>query len=76
MKAMGHADIQTTMIYMSLERSHIREQAERLNTISIPESAYAPSRDRSSARRAGSNGFFRKASGLSSSAALIVSSSS
>ncbi len=34
MKAMGHADIKTTMIYVSLGKSHIREQVERLNGIS------------------------------------------
>ena len=41
---MGHADIKTTMIYVSLGRSHIREQVERLNGIPIPKSTYAPSR--------------------------------
>lgn len=35
MKAMGHADIKTTMIYVSLGKSHIREQVERLNTICL-----------------------------------------
>jgi len=35
MKAMGHADIKTTMIYVSLGKSHIREQVERLNQIAI-----------------------------------------
>lgn len=35
MKAMGHADIKTTMIYVSLGRSHIREQVERLNGIRL-----------------------------------------
>ena len=33
MKAMGHTDIKTTMIYVSLGKSHIREQVERLNGI-------------------------------------------
>lgn len=33
MKAMGHADIKTTMIYVSLGKSRIREQVERLNGI-------------------------------------------
>jgi site-specific recombinase XerD len=33
MKAMGHADIKTTMIYVSLGKSHIREQVERLNGV-------------------------------------------
>jgi hypothetical protein len=40
MKAMGHTDIKTTMIYVSLGKSHIREQVEKLNTISAPTSAY------------------------------------
>jgi hypothetical protein len=44
MKAMGHADIKTTMIYVSLGKSHIREQVERLNAIAIPQSKYSPSR--------------------------------
>jgi integrase len=44
MKAMGHADIKTTMIYVSLGKSHIRDQVERLNAIAIPKSAYTPSR--------------------------------
>jgi len=39
MKAMGHADIKTTMIYVSLGRSHIREQVEKLNSITVPKSA-------------------------------------
>lgn len=42
MKAMGHADIKTTMIYVSLGKSHIREQVERLNTIHVPR---APARE-------------------------------
>jgi len=33
MKAMGHSDIKTTMIYVSLGKSHIREQVEKLNAI-------------------------------------------
>jgi len=33
MKAMGHTDIKTTMIYVSLGKSHIREQVEKLNEI-------------------------------------------
>jgi len=33
MKAMGHTDIKTTMIYVSLGKSHICEQVEKLNTI-------------------------------------------
>ncbi len=37
MKAMGHADIKTTMIYVSLGTSHIREQVEKLNGIHVPE---------------------------------------
>lgn len=40
MKAMGHTDIKTTMIYVSLGKSHIRDQVDRLNTISLlPQSA-------------------------------------
>jgi hypothetical protein len=35
MKAMGHADIKTTMIYVSLGKSHIRDQVEKLNTIRL-----------------------------------------
>ncbi len=35
MKAMGHTDIKTTMIYVSLGKSHIREQVEKLNGIGI-----------------------------------------
>jgi integrase len=35
MKAMGHTDIKTTMIYVSLGKSHIREQVEKLNAISL-----------------------------------------
>lgn len=31
MKAMGHTDIKTTMIYVSLGKSQIREQVEKLN---------------------------------------------
>jgi site-specific recombinase XerD len=42
MKAMGHTDMKTTMIYVSLGKSHIREQVERLNAISIPPSIPAP----------------------------------
>ena len=33
MKAMGHTDMKTTMIYVSLGKSHIREQVEKLNAI-------------------------------------------
>ena len=36
MKAMGHTDIKTTMIYISLGKSHIRDQVERLNKIQLP----------------------------------------
>jgi site-specific recombinase XerD len=32
----GHADIKTTMIYVSLGKTHIREQVERLNGIHVP----------------------------------------
>jgi integrase len=35
MKAMGHTDIKTTMIYVSLGKSHIRDQVEKLNTIQL-----------------------------------------
>ena len=35
MKAMGHADFKTTMIYVSLGKSHIRDQVEKLNTIRL-----------------------------------------
>jgi integrase len=38
MKAMGHTDIKTTMIYVSLGKTHIREQVEKLNGISLPDS--------------------------------------
>lgn len=36
MKAMGHTDIKTTMIYVSLGKSHIRDQVEKLNAIRVP----------------------------------------
>jgi hypothetical protein len=36
MKAMGHTDIKTTMVYVSLGKSHIRDQVEKLNAIQIP----------------------------------------
>ncbi|MBE0568750.1 MAG: site-specific integrase [Deltaproteobacteria bacterium] len=36
MKAMGHTDIKTTMIYVSLGKSHIREQVSKLDRITIP----------------------------------------
>ena len=32
-KAMGHADIKTTMIYVSLGKSHIRDQVEQSQLI-------------------------------------------
>jgi integrase len=35
MNAMGHTDIKTTMIYVSLGMSNIREQAEKLNSIHL-----------------------------------------
>lgn len=35
MKAMGHTDMKTTIIYVSLGKSHIREQVEKLNTIHL-----------------------------------------
>lgn len=34
-KAMGHTDIRTTMIYVSLGKSHIRDQVEKLNAIRL-----------------------------------------
>jgi hypothetical protein len=36
MKAMGHADIKTTMIHVSPGKSHIREKADRLKGIRLP----------------------------------------
>ena len=39
MKAMGHTDIKTTMIYVSLGKSHIREQVEKRNGIRLHQSA-------------------------------------
>jgi integrase len=36
MKALGHSDLQMTMHYVSLGKSHIREQVEKLNAIAIP----------------------------------------
>ena len=56
MKAMGHTDIKTTMIYVSLGKSHIREQVEKLNCIPIPKSVYTPFRvsSRSSPKNASS----------------------
>jgi integrase len=35
MKAMGHSDLQMTMHYVSLGKSHIREQVEKLNSIQL-----------------------------------------
>jgi len=35
MKAMGHTDIKMTVIYVSLGKSHIREQMEKLNAIQV-----------------------------------------
>ncbi len=35
MKAMGHTDIKTTMIYVSLGKSHFRDQVEKLNAIPL-----------------------------------------
>jgi hypothetical protein len=35
MTAMGHADIKSRMIYVSLGKSHIREQVEKLNAIPL-----------------------------------------
>jgi hypothetical protein len=39
MNAMGHTDIKTTMIYVSLGKSHIRDQVEKLNVIQLLPSA-------------------------------------
>jgi integrase len=36
MKAMGHTDMNTTMLYVSLGKSHIQEQVEKLNGIKVP----------------------------------------
>ena len=36
---MGYADIKTTMIYVSMGKSHIREQVEKLNSITVPKNA-------------------------------------
>jgi hypothetical protein len=41
MKAMGHTDIKTTMIYVSLGKSHIREQVDKLNAIRVPRNTTA-----------------------------------
>jgi len=39
MKAMGHDNIKTTRIYVSLGKSHIRDQVEKLNAIPLLESS-------------------------------------
>jgi len=36
---MGHANIKTTIIYVSLGKSHFREQMEKLSSITVPKSA-------------------------------------
>jgi len=36
MKAMGHADMKTTMIYVDVGKPHIREQVEKLDRIMVP----------------------------------------
>jgi hypothetical protein len=41
-KAMGHTDIKTMMIYVSLGESHIRDQVEKLNAIQIPSPPAGP----------------------------------
>jgi hypothetical protein len=46
MKAMGHVEMRT-MIYVSLGKSHIREQAERLNMILVPSTQEKNARTRS-----------------------------
>lgn len=58
MKAMGHADIKTTMIYVSLGKSHIRDQVEKLNAIRLlppPASKMKALRAPSPANRDGTN---------------------
>jgi len=35
MKALGHSDLQMTTHYVSLGKSHIRDQVEKLNTIPL-----------------------------------------
>lgn len=35
MKAMGHADMKTTMIYVSLGMNHTREHVDKLNAIPL-----------------------------------------
>jgi len=40
MKAMGHTDIKTAMIYVSLGKSHIREQVEKMNAIQLGPTRY------------------------------------
>jgi len=35
MMALGHSDLQMTMHYVSLGKSHIREQMEKLNAIRL-----------------------------------------
>lgn len=39
MKALGHSDLQMTMHYVSLGKSHIREQVEKLNGIHVPQAS-------------------------------------
>jgi hypothetical protein len=39
MKALGHSDPQMTMHYVSLGKSHIREQVEKLNSIKLPQAS-------------------------------------
>lgn len=36
MKAMGHADMKATMIYVDVGKPHIREQVEKLDRIVVP----------------------------------------
>jgi hypothetical protein len=35
MKAIGHTGIKTTMIYVSLDKSYIREQVDKINAIRL-----------------------------------------
>jgi integrase len=41
MKALGHSDLQMTMHYVSLGKSHIRDQVEKLNAIQLPSAEMA-----------------------------------
>jgi site-specific recombinase XerD len=41
MKAMGHADIKTTMIYVDVAKPHIPEQVAKLDRIPLPPPLFA-----------------------------------